>query len=309
MSLWAPLAALGASGCAATASALQHRTAVAVRAAEGTNSATEPTTMTSARATVTHPMWLLAVGLQGCGFLLHAAALAIGQLIVVQPLLVCVVLVALPLNHALGREPITRRELGWAALLVAALAGFLVTASTSIGIGPETADAGPAVVAAVAGALAVAGCLLIAWRQRSRRGLVAGVLGAGAGILFAGQAALLKSSVGLLSGGVLALLGNWQPYLLIVVGLCGILCCQLAFRAGPLSASLPLVNTVNPLLGVVIGVLVYDEQLRHSAPALAAELLCLAALTLATVMLTRLEHAPPGGVAAGPATRRCRTGG
>jgi len=249
-------------------------------------------------------MWLLAVVLQGGGFLLHATALGIGQLIVVQPLLVCVVLVALPLNHILAREPITRRELGWAALLVAGLAGFLVTATTTAPTGPEVADPGPALVASAVGLVAVAGCFLAAWHWRARAGLVAGALGAAAGILFAGQAALLKASVGLLGGGLLAFVGSWQPYLLILVGLSGIACSQVAFRAGPLASSLPVVNTVNPLLGVVIGAMVYDESLRHSLPAVLAQVVCLGALALATVMLTRIEHTGPAESADGQAEQR-----
>jgi hypothetical protein len=39
---------------------------------------------------------------------------------------------------------------------------------------------------------------------------------------------------------------------------------QLAFQAGPLAASLPAMTVVNPLLAVLLGVVVYDENLRHT---------------------------------------------
>jgi drug/metabolite transporter (DMT)-like permease len=278
---FAVLAALGASACSAVASALQHRAAVAVRAAGGR----------ALRATLTHRLWLVAVLLQGCGFLLHATALGLGQLVVVQPLLVCVVLFALPLNRLLRREPITVREIGLAALLVAGLAGFLITAAPNVVIGPETADPIPAVVATVTGAVAVAALVCLAARSACAAHWRARLLGAAAGILFAAQAALLKSTVGLLGRGVGALVGNWQPYVLIVVGLGGILCCQVAFRAAPLATSLPVVNTVNPLLGIVAGAVIYHENVRYSGLPLVVESVCLGSLVAATLSLSRLEHA------------------
>ncbi|HEV3357433.1 MAG TPA: DMT family transporter [Pseudonocardiaceae bacterium] len=281
MGSFAVLAALCSSACSASASALQHRAAMLVRAAGGR----------AVRATLTHRLWLIAVVLQACGFLLHATALDLGQLVIVQPLLVCVVLFALPLNRVLRREPITVREVGWAALLVAGLAGFLVTASPNVVVGPEHAAAVPAVVAASIGASAVGALILVATRPWCAPEWRARLLGAAAGILFATQAALLKSTVGLLGKGIGALATNWQPYVLIVVGLGGIACSQVAFRAAPLATSLPVVNTVNPLLGIVAGAVIYHENVHYSGLPLLVEAVCLGSLIAATLSLSRLEHA------------------
>ena len=281
MGSFAVLAALFSSACSASASALQHRTAVAVRAAG----------RDALRATLTHRLWLLALVLQLGGFVLHATALDLGQLIVVQPLLVCVVLFALPLNRLLRNEPITAREVGWAALLVAGLAGFLVTAAPNAASLPETADPAAAIVCAACGAVAVTGLVFAAGRARCAAHWRARLLGVVAGILFATQAALLKSTVGLLGHGIGALLANWQPYALVAVGLGGIACSQLAYRAAPLSTSLPVVNTVNPLLGIVAGAVVYHENVHYSGLPLLVEALCLCSLVAATLSLSRLEHA------------------
>lgn len=283
MSLWAAVfAALGCSVCGALANTLQHRTAVAVADVEATRSTTG-----AVRATLTHRWWLLAIALQGVGFLLHALALRFGQLTVVQPLLVCAVLFALPLNRLLRGERITRAEVGWAAALVFALAGFLVVASPPVLPAQESVDMGPAVLAGVVGLVAVVVCVACAQRWYGRIGPT--VLATAAGILFAGQAALLKSSVGVLGSGVGALLTTWQPYALLLVGGSAIAFSQLAFRSGPLSASLPVVSTVNPVLGVLVGATVYDENVRHSPLALCAEAGFLMLLVAATVVLTRLE--------------------
>lgn len=280
MGSFAVLAALCSSACSASASALQHRAAVLVRASGGR----------AVLRTVTHRLWLIAVVLQLCGFLLHATALDLGQLIVVQPLLVCVVLFALPLNRLLRREPITVREVGWAALLVAGLAGFLVTAAPNVVLGAEIADIVPAVIATSLGTAAVAGLILVASRPRCPADWRARLLGASAGILFAAQAALLKSTVNLLDRGIGALLTNWQPYVLIVVGLGGIVCSQIAFRAAPLATSLPVINTVNPLLGIVAGAVIYHENVHYSGVPLLVEAVCLGSLVAATLSLSRLER-------------------
>ena len=281
ISIWpAVAAALGASTCSATANALQHRTAVQMADQRGLGPVV--------RATVTHRSWLAAVALQGFGFLLHALALHFGQLTVVQPLLVCAVLFALPLNRLLRRERITPREVGWAAVLVVGLAGFLLAGTPARQPPAQPVDIGPAVVFGIAGLMAVGGCAVLA--RRAGVPNTAAVLGVAAGILFAAQAALLKSSVGAFGHGLGALVTAWQPYALLLVGSAAIVFSQLAFRSGPLSASLPLVATVNPVLGILIGVVVYDEGIRDSGPALAVEIAFLALLVIATLVLARLEQ-------------------
>ena len=60
-------------------------------------------------------------------------------------------------------------------------------------------------------------------------------------------------------------LTSWQLYTVVVVGAIGLFLSQLAFQAGPLTASLPAMATVDPLLSIVVGVLVYDEHI-HRGP-------------------------------------------
>lgn len=290
MSFWAAVfAALGCSLCGALANTLQHRTAVAVSGIE----AAETTTVGAAvRATLTHRWWLMAVGLQATGFILHATALSFGQLTVVQPLLVCAVLFALPLNRMLRHEPITRNEIGWAALLVVGLAGFLMVASPPATTTREYVDSGNAIMAVTIGVVAVIVCVLCAHRWYDR--VAPFMLATASGIMFVAQAALLKSSVGVLGkGGVGALFAAWQPYALVVSGAGAVVFIQLAYRAGPLAASLPVVSTVNPVISVIVGATVYNESVRHSPLALAAETLFLLLLVAATVVLTRLDQGEP----------------
>ena len=67
--------------------------------------------------------------------------------------------------------------------------------------------------------------------------------------------------------GPIPLLTSWQLYAVLILGAGGLLLNQVAFQAGPLSASLPAIASVDPLLSIVIGVVVYDERIRHGLPA------------------------------------------
>lgn len=77
----------------------------------------------------------------------------------------------------------------------------------------------------------------------------------------------------------------------MVLGGIGLVLTQVAFQAGPLAASLPAIATVDPLLSVVIGVLVYDEQV-HRGPLGGALLFGLLVLLAASIVgLGKVEHA------------------
>lgn len=85
------------------------------------------------------------------------------------------------------------------------------------------------------------------------------------------------------------MLTGWQLYTALALGATGLFLTQAAFQAGPLTASLPAISTVDPLLSIAIGVLVYDEHLRRGPLAGAALLLLMLALAVAIVQLGRTE--------------------
>jgi hypothetical protein len=249
------------------------------------------------RATVRSRWWLTGMSLHTLGLGVHALALYLGGLAVVQPLLVANLLFALPINRRLRREQVKPVELGWAAVLVVSLAGFLVLATAGVPSGIQAADRGPAVAA---GALtSVVSVLLVLAAHRAGRSAAATLLGVATGVLFAVTASLLKECTGLLVQGPGGLIAGWQFYALVVVGLTGLLLNQLAYQAGPLSASLPAITVVNPLVSILLGVLVFDENLRHTAPAILGEVVFLGMLALAAVNLSRLEQLPAAAPAPG----------
>ena len=79
------------------------------------------------------PVWLAGIAADALGFVAQAAALGIGRLAVVQPLLVASVVFALPLGARFSGQRIRRVDIGAAVLVVAALVAFLLIAEPSGG--------------------------------------------------------------------------------------------------------------------------------------------------------------------------------
>lgn len=243
------------------------------------------------RATLSHPLWLAGIVADAVGLGLQVVALHRGALALVQPLLVSGLLFALLLRHWRTWH-ITKREATWAAVLTGCLIAFLAESGSVSGTAhAAVADRVPAILAALVGLLAAGTCLAIA-RQRIPAASRAALIGIATGVVYAASAAIIKDTTDVFARhGIDAVLTSWQLYTVFMLGGAGLFLAQLAFQAGPLTASLPAMATVDPLLSVAIGVLVYDEHLRRG-PFLGAPLLALLLLLAASVVqLGRLETA------------------
>jgi drug/metabolite transporter (DMT)-like permease len=232
-------------------------------------------------ATLSHPLWLAGIVTDAIGLALQVLALHLGALAVVQPLLVSGLLFSLLLRRRQGR-PVTGAEVRWALVLTGCLIGFLSLAGTNPGAGGDGPDRLPAVVAAAAGVGLALACLLLAHRRRPAADAAA-LSGVAVGVVYAATAALLKGLTDRAVHGPLVTLTSWQLYTVVVVGAIGLFLSQLAFQAGPLTASLPAMATVDPLLSIVVGVLVYDEHI-HRGPWSGLGLVVLMALLGASVI-------------------------
>ena len=223
------------------------------------------------------------------GLSLQLVALHLGALAVVQPLLVSGLLFALILRQRTRRYT-SHREIGWAVLVTLCLAGFLLLAGTAHQpVSNEPADRIPA---AVIGVLLAIGCVLLGRRQ-SPGSRSAALLGVAVGTIYAATAALLKALTGIALHGPVALVTSWQLYPVAVAGASGLLLNQLAFQAGPLAASLPAISTVDPLLSIALGVIIYDEQIRHGPTAGVGLAALFLALGVAIIQLARAGIAAP----------------
>lgn len=234
------------------------------------------------------PLWLAGIAADAIALALHAAALSGGQLAVVQPLLVSGLLFALPASALIEHRRPSLAEWAWAAVLIAALAAFLLSAKPTAGRNLSDTD-----VLAVLTACGVAATipLLAAAHYRPRhKALLLGVI---AGIAYGITAALIKDTIGLLTGPhPTQAFTSWPLYLLLGVGGSALVISQSAFQAGPLAASLPPLTITDPVVAVIIGITVFHEQIRNSGAAIAVQLGAAIVMSVATVQMARRTTNP-----------------
>ena len=240
-------------------------------------------------ATVAHPLWLAGIVADLVGLGLQVLALHFGALSVVQPLLVTGLIFALVLGRA--RRRIAPSQWLWAAVLCAALAGFLVLSGTATHTVADKADRMPALISALAGLVLAAGAVTAGLRRGSHSYRAAST-GVAVGVVYAGTAALLKALTDRAAGGWHPVLFSWQLPAVIALGALGLMLNQLAFRLGPLTSSLPAISTVDPLLSIAIGVAVYDEHIRHGPLSGTGLMVLLLVLCVAIVRLSVYQAEP-----------------
>jgi len=203
------------------------------------------------------PLWLLGFAAIIVSISLQAAALGLGRLVVIEPVLASSLLVALALSAWVDKRQM--RPAQWAAAIAtfAGLAAFLIAAEPSGG--QQVAGTVQLGLAAVA-AFAVAGtAALIATRLKAiRRALV---LGVGGGIAAGVTDALTKTVAFLAGSRQLAVFADPRLYLLIVVGLMTYTLQQNGYRAAGLAAFLPAFAVLDPAVGSMLGLFVYHEHL------------------------------------------------
>ncbi len=199
--------------------------------------------------------WQVSLVAMIAGFGLQAAALELGRLVMVEPVLPFGLLFALLLAARADGRRMHRMEWTAAVAAIGGLAVFLVAGMPSGG--QRAAGAGPLGVVA-AGAVVVAGlCWLLAPRIGAHRALV---LSIGGGICAGVTDALTKTAAYLAVGHHLGVLVDVRLYLLAVVGLTTFTMQQNGFRAGGIPASLPAFAVLEPIVGSVLGIVIYDED-------------------------------------------------
>jgi hypothetical protein len=243
--------ALGAAALFGLGNALEHRVVFEFPTVSGLN-------VTLLARLARSRQWLLGFGAETGGFGLHAAALAFGGLLFVQPLLACGLLFALPLSARWSGRKLGRREWAHALLLCGGLATFLIAAAPSGG--SNHASAGRWV--AYAGPVALFSGLCVVGAACSRGHVRAALFGCSAGALFGVNAALTKTFVVHIQHGVPYTASHWEVYALATASIVGILLTQNGFQAESLSASLPALEVTEPMVAALLGASIYHERIR-----------------------------------------------
>jgi hypothetical protein len=233
--------------------------------------------------------WLTNLG--GVGT--QAAALKVGSVASVQPLMAAQLLFVLSLASAEQRRWPSGRD--WlAASAVCAGLVLLLTADASSLTGEPHRNRVFLVTACVVS-------LVVILRQASRHAvpwLASLLVGVAAGLCHALNAVYLKLTVeDLYHGGLLATLFDWPIYALAATAMGGMLLVQIAFASGPLPPAVAAMSVTNPVASFVLGILAFDAPAPRdpgvlSAIAVSGVLIALGIVGLANASSTRrLYHA------------------
>ena len=231
--------------------------------------------------------WLGGFGDIG-SYVLLAAALDHGSVLLVMSLQVTALLFALPIYTRMSHHPITRREWTYALLLAVALA-VLITIGDPTGGQQQAPLQTWLVVAVVIGPLLLLG--LLGARIWVDRPIAALLLAAVAGSLLAVFAVLMKGVVDILEHDPGQLWHSFELYALVACGVAGMIYHQSAYRAGALTASLPTIIVAKPVVGGVLGIVVLGETLAAGGWDWVVLAVTAAVVIVATVGLARGEAA------------------
>jgi hypothetical protein len=228
-------------------------------------------------------IWLIGFGLMLVVFGLQATALRFGELSVVQPVLTTELLFLLLILGAWFRYRLTWLEWLGAVTVVVGLGGFfLVAAPTG---GQAVPDTKQWVVATVVLFGIIAGCIMAA--LRGPRWWRAAAFGAAAAVTGGYTAALTKAITNYTKLGWGHVFTHFQPYMLAIAGLGTVFLLQNALHAGPITASRTTLVTINPLVSIVLGRLLFADRLRAGPGWIVLEAAALVVLLVGVIVLAR----------------------
>ncbi|MFC6086283.1 DMT family transporter [Sphaerisporangium aureirubrum] len=242
---------------------------------------------------VRRPRWFIGgvVGLAGA--VLHALALALAPLVIVQPVSVTTLVFAVPLAALLhGRRPSKQEVIGSIAVAGGLLGLMMLIPHDDVR--PELSTSAALWFLACVGA--VAGICEVAARrfQGPARALV---LSIGAGAVTAAVSTFVRVVGGGLEGDLSRLI-HWFTLVIPALLLLAIVLLQRSYAVGCFGIAYAGVQVVDPITSIIAGVVLLGEPLpmsTHAAPAL----LFGAILIAGTVILGRLSpdtahpHRPP----------------
>jgi drug/metabolite transporter (DMT)-like permease len=204
------------------------------------------------------PRWLIGLACDALGFASMAAALALGAVAFVQPILSTALLMSLLLGSLMQHRVFRRNDWVAAFVMCAGLGTFLYEVPPRGGrdVVPiaRWVIAGPAIAGAV--------FLCVAGAQVARGPVRAALLGAASAIAFASSAILTKAFMHYLGEGIFAWVDHWEPYAMAVVIITGFVVMQSSFQTGHMAASVAGMQAPGPVVSVVLGAGLLDETIK-----------------------------------------------
>ncbi len=215
-----------------------------------------------------NPVWLGGSVIGLTSWLLHAFALNLGTLSLVQPIILLGVVLAVVVRSAIDRKPPSRHELGGVLVTILSLIAVVSVADTeSQDVMPPTGQ----VLLVVGVGVVVALVVTRFANELPRRGVAAFVLGMTAGMLFGITACLMKIAGNAVSDDGPGALATWSPWVLLGCAFFAMSLNQRAYQLSRLSHSMPVLNVTSVLLSILLGAALFEETLPTTPMALAVQ--------------------------------------
>ncbi len=237
--------------------------------------------------------WLLGMAAGVAGYAMQFIALRKGSLALVQPILVTGLVMALAGSTFAQHRRLSRHEWLANAQILGGIALFIAAAQPGPGH-PRGSTVGWILLAAIS-TMAVVALVAFSHGSPQRRSLA---LGAATGIVFGITSAVTARTSHRLGISLGHALGDWSPYVLVLVSIGGLLLNQSAFQAGDLKWSLPAITVLEPLVAILIGQTLFHEHIATGALHVTGEILGLASMVVGVLVLASspaLNRRPPVG--------------
>jgi drug/metabolite transporter (DMT)-like permease len=231
-----------------------------------------------------HRLWVAGIVVMFIGNGVQAAALSLGSLAVVEPILTTALLFALAMAAAIRRKRLRRQE--WVSAIAVSLGLGLLLGVGRPTVGRLTMSGGQWFLVMVSSWGAALLMIVVARRCKSSAPRAA-LIGGAAGVLFGLNDALTRYCTHELTHHFSTMLLTWQPYALTITGIYSLALMQSAYKAGSLISALPPITVGEPVVGMLIGVFALNEQLHSSTPALTFEAIGAVVMITGTWMLGR----------------------
>jgi drug/metabolite transporter (DMT)-like permease len=227
------------------------------------------------------PVWFIGFATMIGGFALQAAALGVGDLSLVQPVMVSELVFLVVILRVVFKRHLGWQEAAGTSGTVLGLAVFLAVSDQGGGNDLPSTGGWGLLVGCVLGAIVVS----VLMTRRGGRVWRSAWFGAGAALAFALCAAFTKTATILFAGGFLHLFAHWETYGIAGAGLIGLFLAQNAFYAGPITASQASLTIIDPLVSIAIGASVFGDRLRDGRVDLGVEAVALVVMVAGLVLL------------------------
>ena len=228
--------------------------------------------------------WLVGLAVMVAGELASAWSVSHLTLSVAEPLLTTSLIFALALAVPLSRQRLRATEMAGAVLLLGGVAALSVAREAT---SPAKSFSSPFGWLGAAAIAVIAFIFVQAGIRRSGRAR-ATLTGTAAGLVFGIADALTRQTVHVLDAhSFTALLTTWPGYSLIGANLVGLWLMESAFNSAPLHASLPAISAAEPAAGIILGIIVFGDEVRVSPAMIVVQAIGIAALVAGVVLVAR----------------------